>query len=286
MATKNIDGVELYTQAARRAARSLTEQYSSSFSKASRLFDVNIRDDIYAIYGLLRVADELVDSYGQEAAKDAGIQLKRLETEVYAAIKSGYSTNLLVHAFARTARRYGIERALLQPFFASMATDLRPVKFNQEQFRSYIHGSAEVVGLMCLRVFCDHQDELYDTLAPGAIVLGSAFQQVNFLRDLAADQTMGRRYFPQLQRGALNEARKQQIVTSIRKEFDVAVPYVERLPASARQAVWLSYRHYSTMLDKLESTPAEVIMQRRVQLTWLTKLRIWGQLRLDGQFVE
>lgn len=265
--------MELYDETARQTARRLTLSYSTSFGLASRLFEASIRDDIYAIYGLVRQADEIVDTYrGQDAA---GL-LRQLEAETYAAIDRQYSPDLIVHAFARTAGRYGIGQELLRPFFASMAMDLAPGRYDRATYQRYIAGSAEAVGLMCLRVFCANDQAAYRQLEPGARALGAAFQKVNFLRDLAEDrQRLGRNYFPELQDaqdGKLTEVTKQAIITDIENDFAKAAGSIGQLPPSARSAVRMSYRYYHELLAKLQATPAEELQVRRIRLGNVRKL--------------
>lgn len=264
--------MELYDVVARQAARQLTLRYSTSFGMASRLFGPSIRDDVYAIYGLVRIADELVDSY--RGADAAGL-LRRLEADVYAAIERGFSTDLIIHAFVLSARRYAIGRDLIQPFFASMAMDLQPGRYDRAAYRRYIHGSAEVVGLMCLRVFCNGDQVMYERLAPGAQALGAAFQKVNFLRDLADDrELLGRNYFPELQDEELSEDSKAVIIADIEADFTAADPYIGQLPPTARAAVVTSWRYYRELLYRLKATPAAHIRRQRIRVAQGRKLRI------------
>lgn len=266
--------MELYDAAARQAARQLTLRYSTSFGTASRLFGSTIRDDIYAIYGLVRIADEIVDSY---RGADAEQILRQLKAETYEALSRGYSANIIVHAFARTAQRFAIGRDLLEPFFASMAMDLRPRQYSQADYNRYIHGSAEVVGLMCLRVFTGgaRGDDDYHALQAGAQALGAAYQKINFLRDLAHDRdVLGRIYFPELKSGRLNETSKRLIIQDIQTDMTTARQYIGRLSPDARAAVATSYRYYDALLAKLRSLPADVIDRYRVRVSNTQKLRI------------
>jgi phytoene/squalene synthetase len=176
--------MDLYLSTSRAGSRLFTNAYSSSFGLARRLFSKSIRQHIYDIYGLTRIADEIVDTYHGPHAE---AMLNELEAETYRAMERGYSANPIVHAFQATARQFGITQALLKPFFASMRTDLTKKSFTASQYQAYIYGSAEVVGLMCLRVFCNGDDARYDSLKDGASKLGAAYQKVNFLRDIAED---------------------------------------------------------------------------------------------------
>jgi len=264
--------MDLYLATAQTSSRLFTNAYSSSFGLASRLFNKSIRPHIYNIYGLTRIADEIVDTY---KGADAGKILDELEQETYRAMARCYSTNPIVHAFQATAQQFGIDKTLLQPFFASMRTDLTKRRFSQAEYQRYIHGSAEVVGLMCLRVFCNGNDAQYTQLAEGARRLGAAYQKVNFLRDLAADHNeLQRCYFPGVTYEGFDEAAKQAIVADIRADFAVAAPTITDLPAGAKRAVRASYRYYLALLDKLAATPAATIKKRRIRISNARKLSL------------
>lgn len=267
-----------YDSLAFASSRQITNAYSTSFGSATKLFPIAMRPHIYNIYGLVRIADEVVDTYKKPAAEQI---LEELEQEVYAAIKRQYSTNMVVHAFALTAKQYGISKELIAPFFASMRTDAPGNVYRTADYESYIHGSAEVVGLMCLRVFCEGDSQEYDHLAAGAKALGSAFQKVNFLRDLAEDyKTLGRYYFPVGSFAAFDEDTKRSIISDIEHDFAVALPAIQKLPDGARPAVTLAYRYYKVLLQKLSETPAAEIKQRRIRVNTATKLRLLWQVRL------
>lgn len=271
--------MELYTDTSYKLAKKLTLSYSTSFGKSSKLFDKHIRNHIYAIYGLSRIADEIVDTY---KGKDAARLLKELEAQTFQAIKTGYSPNPLVHAFATTAKRYHIGRDLIRPFFKSMHMDLKPKEYNQRLYQIYIFGSAEVIGLMCLKVFCDDK-HLYKKLEPQAKALGSAYQKVNFLRDMKADyEERGRVYFPGIHFDKFNDRQKAIIIKDIKKDFAKAKPAIAELPKSARTAVAMSYAFYSELLRKLEKTPAEKIKADRVRVDSHKKAALFMTTRLKG----
>lgn len=256
--------MDLYDEVSSELARVLTRRYSTSFSSAARLFATDIRKHIYNIYALVRIADEIVDTY---QGKDRLRLLDDLEGEVSQAQVRGYSANPIVHAYVLTSNRFGISDELTGPFFESMRMDTRDLKFTKKQYASYIYGSAEVVGLMCLRVFCEGDDKSYDLLKEGARKLGSAYQKVNFLRDIAADHdTLHRYYFPGSSYASFNDEVKREIVTDIQQDFAAAEPYIRQLPKGARRAVTLSYRYYAGLLGKLERTPAATIKAKRVRL--------------------
>lgn len=263
--------MELYEKVAYQVSKLVTERYSTSFSMSSRLFDDSIRADVYAVYGLVRVADEIVDTY---RGGDADELLARLENDTYAAIARGYDTNPIVHAFALTAKKYGINDTLIRPFFESMAMDLEVTgEYTIERYETYIYGSAEVVGLMCLRVFCGGDDTSYQSLVPGARALGAAYQKVNFLRDVAADHDeLGRLYFPGVTYEQFDEVQKARIIEDIEQDFAHAKSYVSKLPDNSRKAVSLSMLYYGELLQKIKATSAETLKQERVRIDGARKL--------------
>lgn len=262
--------MELYLSTTQACSRLFTRSYSSSFSMASLLFSKSIRKHIYAIYGLTRVADEIVDTY---TGSESRALLDELEQETYRAIQRHYSTNPLVHAFQATAEQFGIDESLLMPFFASMRSDIIARRFTKTEYNNYIHGSAEVVGLMCLRVFCDGDSEQYDQLKTGASKLGAAYQKINFLRDMAADySSLNRVYFPGVGYDSFDETAKRDIIADIQADFAVAQPSIRQLPSGARKAVSASFRYYTALLAKLERTPAKTIKLKRVRISTARKL--------------
>ena len=272
--------MEQYDQVAAQTARLVTNSYSSSFGLATRLFPLTIRGDIYNIYGLVRLADEIVDTY---LGNDARVQLDDLEKEVYRALEHHYSTNLIVHAFQLTASRYDIDKALIAPFFYSMRLDTEPHKYDQALYARYIDGSAEVVGLMCLKVFVASPDE-YSHLEPGARALGDAFQKVKFLRDLAANQTeLKRCYIPGMTFKTFNEADKAKIISDIKNDFAIAQHAIPQLPKSARPAVSAAYSYYSRLLHRLEVTSVATLKQKRVRINNGVKLVLLGRIMVKRQ---
>jgi phytoene synthase len=270
--------MDLYTETSFQLAKQLTVNYSTSFSKSSQLFNSSIRHHIFAIYGLVRVADEIVDTY---KGTDATAILDELESHTMNALVSGFSPNPLVHAFVTTARQYGIDTSLIAPFFKSMRMDLTPQTYIQSLYETYIHGSAEVIGLMCLKVFCDH-DSKYKTLETGAKALGAAYQKVNFLRDMKADfDERGRVYFPNVEYETFDDIQKDRIIADIKSDFEVARLAVAELPANSRQAVSLSFALYSELLAKLEKTSADKIKKGRVSVSSTKKLQLLMKSRLS-----
>jgi phytoene synthase len=273
--------VDLYTKVAFQNARSLTNAYSSSFSLSSRLFSKEIRHHIYAIYGLARIADEIVDTYREGNAER---KLNDLEVETYHAIEDGYSTNLIVHAFAYTAQFCDMPKDIVQAFFTSMRMDLKPQNYTKELYQKYIYGSAEVIGLMCLRVFCEGDVATYKELAPGAQKLGSAYQKVNFLRDISADyKELGRLYFPGLSYGKFSEADKRKLIQEITKEFNEAEISIRQLPKNGRAAVTASYIYYRTLLSKLEAASVADIKNSRIRINNAKKMAILSYVYIKSK---
>lgn len=256
--------MDLYRLVSRDISQLLTLRYSTSFGISSKLLPAHKRQDIYAIYGLVRIADEIVDSYG---GQDAGPLLATLEADTYAALERGYSPNPIIQAFVDAAIRVNIDKKLIAPFFASMRMDLSPHAYTDELYAHYIDGSAEVVGLMCLKVFCAGDTERYETLETGARSLGAAYQKVNFLRDIAADyDELGRSYFPGISYESMTDADKMTIVDDIMTDFAQARPAIEQLPADCRRAVRLSYRYYQLLTKRLAKAPIDHIKANRLRI--------------------
>ncbi len=256
--------MELYTKTSYEISRTLTLRYSTSFGKSTKLFPKTMQPHIFAIYGLVRVADEIVDTYTgdhQEALLD------ELEQDAYRALKVQYSANPLVHAFAVTAKQFNIDDSLIQPFFRSMRLDLAPRTYTQKLYEEYIYGSAEVIGLMCLKVFVHGDESAYARLSPGASALGAAYQKVNFLCDIASDYyDRGRMYFPEIKFETFDEAQKRAVVADIEADFLAAESSIRDLPKSSRAAVGLSHAYYLELLKKLKATPIETIKKSRIRV--------------------
>lgn len=279
----------LYGAVAEEAASLVIRRYSTSFGLAARLLGPSVRQPVQNIYALVRVADEIVDGGADEAGLDPAVAarlLNELEQETERSIQEGYSSNLVVHAFAGTARAAGFGAELTRPFFASMRMDLSATEHDQASFESYIYGSAEVVGLMCLRVFVRDTERVYTdaelaTLEIGARALGSAFQKVNFLRDLAADLTaLGRSYFPGIDVAALTDEQKNALLDDIDAELATAAASIPLLPNSSRRAVATAQRLFAELSRRLRAVPAASLLTTRVRVPDPAKLRIavgaWG----------
>ncbi|VXB84364.1 Phytoene synthase [Microbacterium sp. 8M] len=282
-------GLRQYDRTAARGSTQVLESYSTSFRLASRLCSGPVRADLAAIYALVRVADEVVDG----CAADAGLTgeqcravLDHLEQEVESALACGYSANLVVHSFANMARETGIDERLTRPFFASMRRDVDPLVFTEErELDDYVHGSAEVVGLMCLASFCRGlpADPLRKARwERGAMALGSAFQRVNFLRDLGEDAvSLGRSYFPGVDPQGISEEQKNRILDGIDAELREAATVIGELPSSSRRAVTAAHLLYAELSSRLRSTPAHDLVRRRVRVPAARKAWVLARAALS-----
>ena len=275
--------LSLYDRVAHRAAAVVVSEYSTSFGMATRLLPPGSRGRIRDLYALVRLADEVVDGATDEvggSATDARTRLDALEVETELAVRTGYSTNVLVHAFGRTAREAGIGLELIAPFFASMRMDLDRTEHDAESFETYVYGSAEVGGLMCLRVFllaepAEVREARYAELTVGARALGAAFQKINFLRDLADDfERLGRSYFPDVDPRVFTETKKQAILDDIAADLRRARDGIERLPHGARPAVRVACALFAELVDRLESTPAPDLLRTRVSVPGVVKAQV------------
>lgn len=262
-----------YDEVAQRAAAVVIGRYSTSFGAASRLLAPPLRRHVRNIYALVRVADEAVDGVGAEhGLDDAAVlaALDELEAQTETALRTGYSANVVVHAFALTARRSGIGAELTRPFFASMRTDAQRAEHDAPSFDAYVHGSAEVVGQMCLRAFFDGAPvdaAEFAALDDGARRLGAAFQKVNFLRDVGADvQTLGRRYFPGVDPVLLTETEKRRLVDDIDADLAAARAVIGRLPAGSRAAVLAAHDLFAELNARLRRTPAGDLLTTRISV--------------------
>lgn len=271
----------LYDQVAHETSGGVIRRYSTSFGLASRLLGAEVRAHVENVYALVRVADEIVDGPATEAGLDAAAAariLDRLESDTDEAIGIGFSANLVVHAFARTARETGFGSELVAPFFASMRADLSATEHDQESFDTYVYGSAEVVGLMCLRAFVQGRsfdDRTTARLEKGACALGAAFQKVNFLRDLRDDfETLGRSYFPGVDPSSFTDSERDRLVADIDDDLRVSGEIIPLLPTSSRRAVALAHGLFAELNRRLSVTPASELMTTRIRVPNPVKLRI------------
>ena len=271
----------LYDRVAEETASVVIHRYSTSFGLAARLLGPGVRQHVENIYALVRVADEIVDGAAVESGLDAvgaARQLNELERETDAAVGEGFSSNLVVHAFALTARETGFGTEYTAPFFASMRTDLTATEHDDASFDEYVYGSAEVVGLMCLRAFLQgvpltaEEDARF---VRGARALGAAFQKVNFLRDLAADfETLGRSYFPGVSVDSFTEEDKIRLLDDIDADLRLSASVIPDLPASSRKAVALAQGLFAELSVRLRATPAERLRTTRIRVPNPVKVRI------------
>lgn len=255
---------KLFDELSYQVSIATTKKYSTSFSLGILALKPGIRHSIYAIYGFVRLADEIVDSF-HDYDKEA--LLRRFTEQTWQAIEEGISLNPILQSFQETVRTYQIDRALIEQFLHSMEMDLQKVEYNSELYQEYILGSAEVVGLMCLQVFVSGNKAQYEHLKPYAMKLGSAFQKVNFLRDLKDDfHILGRTYFPSIEMNVFNNEVKSKIEEEIALEFKESLAGIKQLPVSSRFGVYLAYKYYLSLFNKIRKISAERIMNERIRI--------------------
>jgi phytoene/squalene synthetase len=256
--------MELYNKVCRECSKHITNRYSTSFSMGIRVFDKRFRSPIYAVYGFVRFADEIVDTFHDFPKKAL---LDRFREDTYRAIEERISLNPVLHAFQETVHQYQIERELIDAFLDSMEMDLHFDRYHDSLYKKYIYGSAEVVGLMCLRVFVEGDNEQYERLKAPACSLGSAFQKINFLRDMKSDfDERGRVYFPGVDYTRFCQQDKLEIEADIKKDFDDAYKGIVQLPEGARFGVYLAYIYYTNLFKKIRSAPADRVTQERIRV--------------------
>jgi phytoene synthase len=256
--------MRLFHQVSERCSQITTEVYSTSFYSAIRLLHADLRHPICNVYGLVRFADEIVDTFHEH---DKTTLLAELRQETFKAIGQGISLNPILHSFQLTVNRYKIDHRLITAFFNSMEMDLAQQCHDQGSYKDYIYGSAEVVGLMCLYVFCDGQGELYDKLQPYARSLGAAFQKVNFLRDVKADYTvLNRMYFPGVDFGNFTPRMKEEIEQDIANDFHHAYEGILQLPLKARFGVYVAYKYYLSLFRKIRKVQPSKILEQRIRI--------------------
>lgn len=265
---------ELFDSVSYSCSKLVTKRYSTSFSLAVNMLAPSIRADIYNIYGFVRFADEIVDTFHDYKKKEL---LEQFESDYYDAKKNGISLNPILNSFQHTVKKYDINDHLVDAFLDSMKADLNHIDYmTKEEYDKYIYGSADVVGLMCLKVFVNGDQAKYDELKGPAMRLGSAFQKVNFLRDLKNDfELLNRSYFPNLDLGQLNQQSKEIIVEEIEEDFDVAFREgILKLPVEAKFGVYMAYRYYRKLLKKLKKVPSQDIMETRVRISNPMKINL------------
>lgn len=254
----------LFDQVSLRCAQTTTHAYSTSFSMGTRLLHPSIRDGIYSIYGFVRFADEIVDSFHDFDKRQLLIDF-RIET--YKAIEMGISLNPILNAFQHVVNKYGIEKELIETFLTSMSMDLEEQQYDRKTYEKYILGSAEVVGLMCLRVFVEGDNSKYAALKYSAMKLGAAFQKINFLRDVQHDsENLGRMYFPGVNMSRLTHEDKLRIEEEIQIDFAVGFDGIRKLPRKARLGVYLAYAYFFGLLKRIQNTPVQRLFRERIRI--------------------
>jgi phytoene synthase len=242
-----------------------TRAYSTSFSLGIYFLKNKIRNPIYSIYGFVRFADEIVDSFEGYNKK---YLLEKFKAETYEAIENKISLNPILNSFQEVVHRYKVSHDLIETFLMSMEMDLEKINYSTEKYNQYILGSAEVVGLMCLRVFTEGNNNLYDELKPFAMKLGAAFQKINFLRDMKADyQVLGRTYFPNVDMTKFSSSTKRKIENEIEQDFKAALIGIKKLPASSKGGVYLAYVYYHSLFKKIKNLPAHRILTGRIRIS-------------------
>lgn len=271
----------LFIQLSESASKLTTELYSTSFSSAIKILHKDLRAPIFNIYGFVRLADEIVDTFHRHDKSYLLVDFKR---QTYDAIERGISLNPILHSFQLTVNRYQIDPALIEAFFHSMEMDLNRLNYDQAGYEEYIYGSAEVVGLMCLFIFCDGNREQYESLKGYARSLGAAFQKVNFLRDLKADYLgMERIYFPGCDFNNFSQRDKELIEADIQRDFDHAYEGILALPPKARFGVYVAYKYYLSLFRKIKKVPPQNILQYRIRIPDYGKMLILAKAGIRSQ---
>lgn len=264
--------MQLFHTLSQDCSKATTELYSTSFSSSIRLLHTDLRTPIFNIYGFVRFADEIVDTFH---GFDKATLLAEFKKETYDAIDRGISLNPILHSFQLTVNQYKISHELIEAFFRSMEMDLNKVAYDDAGYKEYIYGSAEVVGLMCLYIFCEGNVDLYARLKPAAQSLGAAFQKVNFLRDVKADyQQLSRTYFPGVDFNNFTHTVKQQIEADIHQDFAAAYQGILQLPVKARFGVYVAYKYYLSLFKKIKRTQPAHILEQRIRIPNLGKMYI------------
>ena len=264
---------EIFDRVSYECSEKVTKTYSTSFSMATKLLSKSIRKDIYNIYGFVRFADEIVDSFHNFNKSEL---FNSFSEDLDKALLNKISLNPILNSFQHTYHKYSIDRELVDSFMKSMRMDLKKKKYSTvKEYKEYIYGSADVVGLMCLKVFVQGNEKQFQKLKTNAMKLGSAFQKVNFLRDIKADQeNLKRSYFPNTQFNNLSELEKNTIINEIEDDFKLGLQGIKELPIVAKFGVFIAYRYYNQLLKKLKKTPATEIINKRIRVPNLKKLEL------------
>ncbi|MEI2748882.1 MAG: phytoene/squalene synthase family protein [Ferruginibacter sp.] len=273
--------MQLFHDVSSECSRITTERYSTSFSSAIRLLHRDLRTPVYHIYGFVRFADEIVDTFHDYNKEKL---LEEFKAETYTAFERGISLNPILNSFQAVVNKYNIDRELVDAFFRSMESDLSKYRYDDQGYQDYIYGSAEVVGLMCLYVFCEGDQQMYDQLKPYAQALGAAFQKVNFLRDVKADsENLQRVYFPGVDFKNFTPDVKSRIEADIDKDFQMAYQGILKLPIKARFGVYVAYKYYLSLFSKIKKSRPAVLLEDRIRIPNYSKAFILMRAGLRSQ---
>ena len=282
MKTIKSNTMNLFYRVSQACSKITTETYSTSFSSAIKMLHTDLQTPIYNIYGFVRFADEIVDTFHHV---DKAVLLQEFKQQTTLCISRGISLNPILQSFQETVNQYGITYDLIDAFFKSMEMDLDTTCYNDNRYNEYIYGSAEVVGLMCLHIFCDGKVDLYNYLKPFAQSLGAAFQKVNFLRDMKADYTgLNRTYFPDcdFKNFTLND--KKLIEEDIQRDFDTAFKGIVQLPLKARFGVYVAYKYYLSLFNKIKKLKPQMVLEQRIRIPNYGKVFIVAKASLRSRF--
>ncbi len=274
--------IDLYHKISVDASKNVTQLYSTSFSMGIKLLDKNIHDAIFSIYGFVRLADEIVDTFHDYPKSK---MLQEFKEETYKSLDRKISVNPILHAFQMVVNKFSIDRELIDKFLLSMEQDLNDIQYSSDGYKEYIVGSAEVVGLMCLKVFVNGDNDLYLNLEEPARKLGAAFQKINFLRDVKADyQELGRTYFPGVDLEKFTPDEKLKIEEDIQDDFECALEGIIKLPSSSRLGVYVAYRYYFSLFKKIKKVSSDRLMEERIRVPNTKKILITFKSMFQNQF--
>ncbi len=275
---------ELYRDTCLECSKVITKRYSTSFSLGIRAFDKKYRYPIYAVYGFVRYADEIVDTFHEF---DKELLFKNFKADTYQAIAQKISLNPVLHSFQYAVNKYNIPHDLIEAFLHSMEMDIDKSKYDPQQYNEYIYGSAEVIGLMCLMIFCEGDLKVYENLTPYARSLGAAFQKINFLRDIKSDYyDRGRVYFPNVEFAEFCESQKAIIEEDIQKDFDHGLEGIKKLPDGARLGVYIAYRYYLDLFKKIKNVPAAEVSKKRIRVADGRKAYLFLEAYFKNKFIS
>lgn len=275
---------ELYRDTCLECSKVITQRYSTSFSLGIRAFDKKYRYPIYAIYGFVRYADEIVDTFHEF---DKELLFKNFKADTYQAIAQKISLNPVLHSFQYAVNKYNIPHDLIEAFLHSMEMDIDKSKYDPQQYNEYIYGSAEVIGLMCLMIFCEGDLKAYENLTPYARSLGAAFQKINFLRDIKSDYyERGRVYFPNVEFAEFCESQKSIIEEDIQKDFNHGLEGIKKLPEGARLGVYIAYRYYLDLFKKIKNLPAAEVAKKRIRVADGRKAYLFLEAYFKNKFIS